>query len=222
MNSALKDFINAYKDKKWTPIAVPNNLWNSDWPWAPIHINFNLDLVTEELKKLKYFFVPHRDKDKIDSYGHDGWSAITLHGIDYDKTEHWDRYSYSVEPKYRWTEVADYCPHIVEQIKKLPYSNFSRVRIMKLAAGGYIMPHTDGPGRLFGPLNIALTNPEGCRFIFKDYGEVPFKPGMGFLLDIGREHCVINESQEDRYHVIVHGQCMPEIKNLVIKSLGNV
>jgi hypothetical protein len=219
MNNALEKFIDEGLSNSWKPGSVPKNLWKSDWPWAPVKIDFDLLTVHRELKQLRYFFVPHRDNDKIDSYGHDGWEALTLHGIDYDKTEHWDRYGYRSEPEYRWTEVAEYCPHIVEQIKKLPYQSFSRVRIMKLKAGGYIMPHIDGPGRIFGPLNIALTNPIGCKFIFKKYGEVPFKPGMGFLLDIGEEHCVVNNSSEDRYHIIVHGASKPEIRNLVVKSL---
>lgn len=203
----------------WQPGLIPNNLWNSDWPWAPIRLDINSTLVQHELEKLKYYFVPHRDKDKIHSYGHEGWESLTLHGLDYDKTEHWDRYGNRDETHYRWTEVCEYAPYIVSLIKSLPYSKFGRVRIMKLSAGGYIMPHTDGPGRIFGPLNIALTNPDGCRFVFKDRGVVPFEPGKGFLLDIGNEHCVINDSKQDRYHIIVHGSHTHDIHKLVSQSL---
>jgi hypothetical protein len=220
MNETIYKFISEGRSRQWTPNNLPDNLWKSNWPWAPIKLDFDFDKVSAELKSLKYFFVPHRDKDKVNSYNHEGWSAVTLHGIDYDKTEHWDQYGFEEEPKYRWTEVSDYCPHIVEKIKQLPYESFSRVRIMKLSAGGYIMPHTDGPGRIFGPLNIALTNPAGCKFVFKNYGEVPFSPGMGFLLNIGEEHCVVNESTEDRYHIIIHGVVKPEIRELVVKTLA--
>ena len=214
----LIEFINDHQIS-WTPGELPNNLWRSDWPWAPINLVLNTALVEEELSKLQYYFVPHRDKDKISSYGHEGWESLTLHGLDYDKTEHWDRYGSLDESHYRWTEVCEYAPYIVSLIKSLPYSKFGRVRIMKLSAGGYIMPHTDGPGRIFGPLNIALTNPSGCKFVFKKYGTVPFEPGKGFLLDIGNEHCVINDSSEDRYHIIVHGSHTPAIHKLVQQSL---
>ena len=214
----LNKFIND-NQISWTPGELPNNLWRSDWPWAPINLVLNAARVEEELSKLQYYFVPHRDKDKINSYGHEGWESLTLHGLDYDKTEHWDRYGSLDESHYRWTEVCEYAPCIVSLIKSLPYSKFGRVRIMKLSAGGYIMPHTDGPGRIFGPLNIALTNPSGCKFVFKKYGTVPFEPGKGFLLDIGNEHCVINDSLEDRYHIIVHGSHTPAIHKLVQQSL---
>jgi hypothetical protein len=93
---------------------------------------------------------------------------------------------------------------------------------MKLSAGGYIMPHVDGPGRIFGPLNFALTQPEGCRFVFKDIGTVPFKVGRGFMLDIGREHIVVNDSAEDRYHIIIHGRPTSAIINLIKDSINRL
>ncbi len=89
---------------------------------------------------------------------------------------------------------------------------------MKLEAGGYIMPHTDGKGRIFGPFNIAINNPEGCQFAFKNDGIVPFKQGRGVFLDLGREHSVWNNSNEDRYHLIVHGHINPE---LIQKSISH-
>lgn len=219
MNNLLNSFIESNEQKTWTPGTLPSNLWTSDWPWAPVFCNLDVETVNRELDKLQYYFVPHRDKDKINSYGHEGWAGLTLHGIDYDKTEHYDRYGHTDESAYRWTEVCEYCPYIVNLIKGLPYSKFGRVRIMQLAPGGYIMPHVDGPGRIFGPLNFALTQPKGCRFIFKDYGTVPFKVGRGFMLDIGKEHVVVNESNEYRYHIIIHGQPTAMMYKLITDSL---
>ena len=85
---------------------------------------------------------------------------------------------------------------------------------MRLAPGGYIMPHTDGLGRIFSPLNIAINNPKGCYFVFKDKGIVPFEDGAGMVLDVGRKHIVINNSEETRYHVIVHGHYNNDFFNL--------
>ena len=222
MNEVLKSFIKDNENKIWTPGHLPPNLWTSDWPWAPVFRDIDSSVVNSELEKLQYFFVPHRDKDKLNSYGHEGWAGLTLHGLDYDKTENYDRYGHTDESAYRWTEVCEYCPYIVNLIKSFPYRKFGRVRIMQLAPGGYIMPHTDGPGRIFGPLNFALTQPEGCKFIFKDYGTVPFKVGRGFLLDIGHEHIVVNESNEYRYHIIIHGHQTPEIQTLVKESINKL
>jgi hypothetical protein len=219
MNKTLELFLAEHEHKTWTPGLVPKNLWQSDWPWAPVFKVVDQLAINQELDKLRYFFVPHRDKDKINSYGHEGWSALTLYGLDYDKTEHFDQYGHSDESKYRWTEVCEYCPYIVNLIKSLPFSKYGRVRIMKLSAGGYIMPHTDGAGRIFGPLNFALTHPEGCKFVFKDVGTVPFKIGRGFMLDIGREHVVVNQSEQDRYHIIIHGNPTADITNLISDSI---
>lgn len=219
MNETINNFISDHEHKTWAPTQLPLDLWRSDWPWAPVFINLDSTKVNSELASLEHFFVPHRDKDKINSYGHQGWSALTLHGLDYDKTENFDQYGHTDESKYRWTEVCDYCPYIISMIKSLPFSSFGRVRIMKLAAGGYIMPHVDGPGRIFGPLNLALTQPTGCKFVFKDVGVVPFKVGRGFMLDIGREHIVANDSDEDRYHLIIHGKPTPAIRDLIKNSI---
>ena len=216
-NKTITEFI-AANNTNWRP----KDAEDPNWPWAPVFLDIDQDRVQTELDKLQFFFVPHRDKDKIHSYGHEGWSALTLHGLDYDKTEHYDRYGHTDESKYRWTEVCEYAPYIQSLIKSLPYDSFSRVRIMKLAAGGYIMPHTDGDGRFFGPLNIALTHPEGCKFVFEKYGEVPFKPGRGFIIDVGLKHCVVNESTQDRYHIIVHGRTNRSIEKLIESSVGKL
>ena len=91
---------------------------------------------------------------------------------------------------------------------------------MRLAPGGYIMPHSDGEGRIFGPLNIAINNPEGCNFYFESWGKVPFKQGTGFFLDIGNVHAVYNNSDETRYHFIVHGDISKNLIQMSFNQLG--
>ena len=60
------------------------------------------------------------------------------------------------------------------------------------------MPHEDGEGRIFGPLNIAINNPEGCEFYFKDHGKVPFQQGRGVFLNLGETHAVYNNSDKPK------------------------
>ena len=155
-------------------------------------------------------FVGHRQLDRHLSYNREGWAAITLHGLGYDKTEHWPQYGIKTQEeansKYHWTEICHLFPTTVKFIQSLGFESYERVRIMKLSAGGFIMPHVDGEGRCFGPLNIAINNPIGCDFYFRKWGKVPFKSGIGFFLDVGNEHIVWNNSKEDRYHIIVHGR----------------
>jgi hypothetical protein len=212
----IKEYFENVKEIKWVPTELPNNIFESDWPYSFIDFNNDFDKMYKEICLLEQsYFIKHRDKDKLNSYFHEGWNAVTLHGIDPQKTENYDRYGFKNEEEanYKWTDVCEFLPTITEFVKSLNYSKYGRVRIMKLEAGGYIMPHTDGKGRIFGPFNIAINNPNNCNFMFKERGVVPFKKGRGVFLDLGLEHAVWNDSDEDRYHLIVHGHINTELIN---------
>ena len=219
------NFIEENKQHAWRPDlkTQPQDLYRSDWPWVPVDPfpNWNQRRVEEELQRVDSLFVPHRANDKIHSYSHEGWSALTLHGISRDKTEHFDRYGFKTEEEanYHWIENIP-CPYIIDLIKKLPFKSFSRVRIMKVAPGGYIMPHNDTPDggdykRLLGPMNIALTQPFNCDFVMEGAGILPFRPGKGFVLDVGHRHCIVNRSNKNRYHVIIHGEYNDNAKEII-------
>jgi len=186
---------------------------NNNLAYFKINFDFNDDVFINECKKINNFFVNHR---KNDHYNHNGWSAITLHGIDENKTEHFTQYGFSniEDANYKWTEVCNLIPNIYNFLINLPYRKFDRVRIMRLSPNGYIMPHKDNLERTFGPLNIAINNPDKCFFVFKDIGIVPFKSKNGFILDVSKEHAVINMSKENRYHIIVHGDYRKELFNV--------
>ena len=90
---------------------------------------------------------------------------------------------------------------------------------MLLEPQGYITPHEDSEEHRLAPTNIALNNPEGCNFKMKGHkGFLPFAPGKSLLLDVGNTHAVYNNSNEDRYHIIVHGKITKEFKELVERS----
>jgi len=222
MNEELKEFFFKNKKNNWVPKDLPMNIWQSDWPWAPLFVNnyFEQEFL-DELTILDDYFVFHRSKDKFKSYGHEGWQSVTIHGIEYDKTEDFSQYGFKSQDDagYTWTSVCKLIPKLTEFIKSLPFKNYGRIRIMKLSPNGYIMPHTDGTGRIFGPFNFALTNPNDCEFVFENYGTVPFKPGRGFILDLGIKHAVWNNSDKNRYHLIIHGESCPNIQLLISESL---
>lgn len=182
-----------------------------------IKFDFDTELFLSECQNADDLFIEHRAADKKGGYGHSGWKSLTLHGIDKHKTEHYVRYGFSSleEAGYHWTDACDRLPNVVRFLQSLPFKLFDRVRIMRLDSGGYIMPHTDNNHqRAFSPLNIAINNPSGCDFVFKEGGIVPFAAGTGMILDVGREHIVINRSSEVRYHVIAHGHYAPEFYKL--------
>lgn len=224
INSELGNFIDSNTHINWVPNIdqYPERLWESNWPWAPlISKDVNFKTIGDEIASIDHLFKEHRSNDHVGGYGHSGWSGISLHGIDYDKTENYHMYGFKTqeEANYHWTSISDKIPYITSLIKSFPFKNHGRVRIMRLAPGGYVMPHTDGTGRIFGPFNFALTNPDGCRFIFEKFGEVPFKPGRGFMLDLGIKHCVFNNSDRPRYHVIVHGEPTELIETMFKESI---
>lgn len=213
----LLEFYRLNKDHKGPVYNSYSESYNDkECAFYPIKFDFDKQLLLEECKGVDHLYFNHRSSDKKKGYGHQGWQSLTLHGIDKHKTEHYTKYGFTSleEAGYHWTDVCELVPNLYNFLSSLPYRVFDRVRIMRLAAGGYIMPHSDGPGRIFSPLNIAINNPVGCEFVMKDKGIVPFSPGHGNVLDVAREHIVINFSNETRYHIIVHGFYSEEFFNL--------
>ena len=204
----LLKFYNSNKDFN-SPIhnSVIESQQDNECAYYPIKFNFDPKLLLDECRSVDHLYFDHRSQDKKKGYGHQGWQSLTLHGIDKHKTEHYTKYGFDTleEANYHWTDVCELVPNLHKFLSELPYKLFDRVRIMRLAPYGYIMPHSDGKGRIFSPLNIAINNPNNCHFVFKDKGIVPFKAGSGMIIDVGRDHIVINNSDEVRYHIIVHG-----------------
>jgi hypothetical protein len=174
----------------------------------------------EEANNIKHFFVNHRDKDTIGSYKHEGWKSLCIHGLSEYQTNHYTEYGYSSneETPYIWTSISDLCPITTNWLKNFPMDKYYRVRFMLLKPGGYIYPHKDSATNQLSPINIALNHPDGCIFKMKDHGIVPMKPGTVMLLDVGNIHAYVNNSNEDRIHIIIHGKPTEKYKELVVRS----
>lgn len=214
---ALIDFYNTNKDFT-SPVydSFIESQQDVECAYYPIKFDFDTDLLLKECQEVDDLYFNHRSQDKKKGYGHEGWQSLTLHGIDKHKTEHYTKYGFNRldEAGYHWTDACERVPNLYKFLSSLPYKLFDRVRIMRLAPGGYIMPHTDGKGRIFSPLNIAINNPNNCHFVFKDKGIVPFTAGTGMIIDVAREHIVFNNTDEVRYHIIVHGHYAQDFFNL--------
>ena len=194
----------------------------SKLPWLELDINFPHEKMYEEAKAIKEMFVKHRDSDGDGGYRHKGWRSVCIHGIDAYKTNHYEQYGFSSnqETPYIWTEVAEKCPVTTKFFKEsFPYKSYYRLRFMLLEPQGFITPHKDTDINKLSPINMALNHPEGCKMKMKGHsGYVPFKPGAAILLDVGNEHAYINDSDEDRYHIIVHGVKTKDFEELVVRS----
>lgn len=172
-----------------------------------LELDFQLDhqAMLKEAIALKEKFITHRQG----SYDHNGWRSLVLHGWNDHQSGHWKDYGYEtieqVAERLHWTDYAIQCPKTVDFVKNhFPSQLLGRVRFMLLEAGGHIGLHTDSRVPLLENTNISLSNPEGCIWQWGDGETLFMHPGKTYVMNIHYPHAVFNNSNEDRYHLIIH------------------
>lgn len=188
---------------------------SSGLPWLPLEVIIPYQQILEEIKKVESLLVPHR----YDHSESQGWSSFCIHGKDADATRE-DEY-YNDDRPYQWTSQAmSHMPITVNYFKhSWPGTGYQRIRVMKLSPGGHIALHQDGTTPGLHPINIAITQPSRCGFVMEHHGCIPFAPGRAFWLDISNKHTLFNDSQEDRWHIIVHQTFEdPKFQEIVVNS----
>lgn len=229
--NAIQEFFEQNQDKTYNFPLIPQHLtetWQqAQWilnesriPYLPLDIDGPWKEMYKEALALDSEYVTHRSDG-------DGWSSLCIHGLSAKQTESPDRYPEYAnlseeEQPYKWTEITDRCPVTTEYFKtKFPFEKYARLRFMKLAVGGEIPPHVDGPPtKPLNAINISLNMPTGCAMVQLDGGTVPFKDeGGAVLFNNTWVHAVRNTGPEHRYHIIVHGMWRnPDFHNLVVRS----
>lgn len=160
-----------------------------------------------EALALRDQFVLYRSTDA--DYTHKGWHSLAIHGLAHNKPAAWDAYDEYKTPHdaindMSWTSIADRCPMTVNWLlHTFPSKRLGRVRFMLLEAGGYIDRHFDSEHHAIEPINIALNNPDECVWHW-DKGTLDFKAGDIYALNLKYHHRIVNNSNTDRYHLIVH------------------
>jgi len=228
MDSVDTQFYNEHKDKSFKLAPLPDGplelqaLWILDQK----HIGW-LELDNTHPLEVKYTgYYVHRGHET-----HSGWSSFCLHGLGADKTCTADTYGFNeFEAPYAFTEEAKDFPQTVDYWKKFPCEGFTRIRYMKLDPGGSISVHNDdykdvppGFNPLDGilPINVAITHPDDCEMIIEDCGSVPFAPGKVFLINVAKNHMVVNKSNKERVHLIANiiiGNKRKEFCKLLVDS----
>lgn len=168
------------------------------------------------------FFVKHRGMDSK------GWLSCALHGWgagprpEYYRTMNPSGYGFTEdEATYGWTELEEIAPRTKEfLLDNFDCSIMRRARFMLLEPGGYIKSHSDREGRMIvSAINVCLTQPKDCYLRRTDtLEEVPFEPTKMFYYDNGVEHEAANNSNENRFHFIIHGYSSNITKQNVIDS----
>lgn len=183
---------------------------NSSLGFLELDVEVPYNDIFDEINNIKNMFTNHRTHDSK------GWSSFTVYGKQYNKPG-WD--DEDTTPSIWTPESFDLLPKTVEFFQNhWPCFKYTRLRIMRLAPGGYITLHRDdpAPGQL-SPVNIAINNPIGCNFYMENEGIIPFTSGKAIMLNVCRLHAVINNSNEDRYHIISH-QDWESLNPIVVRS----
>jgi hypothetical protein len=187
----------------------------SGLPWLALDIAVPVDAIAEEIKRIEPRLVDHREEYASDQ----GWKSFCIHGKAWDATRE-DSY-YQDDRPYVWTDLAqELMPRTVEFFKNSwPGTEYYRIRVMLLEPGGYVAVHQDYSEHALKPINIAITQPAECRFVMEKYGTVPFNTGSALWLDIANRHVVFNDSDQPRWHIIVHQNTQDkQFKKTVVKS----
>lgn len=198
----------------------------SSLPYLQLDIDFPSKEMLAEAQNLVDQFVPHRENEE----GTRGWRALVLHGLGEHMSLGYESYGITEAEQflhYRWTKSATLCPVTTNFFQVLfPANKYGRIRFMMLQPGGSVPFHVDYTQSKLASINMALSHHEKCHFYYRignDTKEVPFKPGTAFALNLSYEHSVVNESDEDRYHIIVHTlKNTPAYKNMIIRSYNKV
>jgi hypothetical protein len=175
-------------------------------------------------------FVPHRAGNYAEGWksfvlhglGYDKSSGAQKYGF----TEQEAPYEFTEEAKRFAPSICEFFSSIEGVVDTLGLDastiqqplRFGRVRIMLLESGGFIAPHNDTPGLNYSPrnpgaVNISINHPEGCHFfswkgkkVSAETGSavLPFHSGAAFRVNVSCAHSVINNSDQNRYHLILH------------------
>ena len=188
---------------------VPSDDWvknSSKLPWLKLNLEVPIDNILTEANNIYPQAIVHRSDDFFSNYSNQGLKSLSIYGESATTTIQTNGHK-------NWTKIADFCPHTVDFVEKYWEidDTTGRIRFMWLEPKGYILPHQDRDKPFFFETNVAITQPEDCRFRFLNYGTVPFTSGSSFLVDISNKHLVVNNSNLIRIHLIVHAKLKPGI-----------
>jgi hypothetical protein len=178
--------------------------YKSDAKFLKLAISVPYKAMLDEARALKHRFTEHRNGDSL----HKGWKGLALYGLGENLHESWQDYGYAnaieAAKDFKWTAAATECPVTMNFLhNNFPCKRFGRVRLMLIEAGGWIGFHSDTRHRILENINISLSNPAGCIWKWSDGEELFMEPGGAYAMNISYQHSIVNNSNEDRFHLIV-------------------
>lgn len=127
---------------------------------------------------------------------HETETELQQHLSTYDQHENVDYPAYKLLPEAR--------PLVMSLMAYVGGERLGRVMINKIAPGGVIYPHADTPAHAnyYSRFHIVLQSQPGVMFRARDE-QVYMATGEVWWFDNKQEHEVINNSADDRIHMIV-------------------
>ncbi len=127
---------------------------------------------------------------------HETEVELAKHVVEYDQHESVDYPAYAVLPEAR--------PLVMNLMHYVGGERLGRVMINKIAPGGVIYPHTDTKSHTdyYSRFHIVIQSQPGVQFRAGDESTY-MGTGEAWWFDNSQEHEVINNSADDRIHMIV-------------------
>ena len=176
---------------------------------------YNLSKVSDYLDEMTFQLLTQIEPYKNNNI----WTALSLHGFGSNASDIFKpgfvNNKVKLGTQLQWTSLFNdpVMKPIREMISKLP-CDFERIRFTKLVAGKALKKHTDNidddiKNKKIVRLHIPIRTNEDVIFTFyeneKDSKGKLFnlKTGHYYYLDVTKPHSVRNNSNIDRYHLVV-------------------
>lgn len=219
--SISKSFIKSVSAHSWQPSYAGElnyeQIRDTVKHYLPLQIDVPVDVIYREIVQCSHLLVEHRG-----GYESQGWKSFCIHGRSLTETREQEYYDTPAPMEYT-KETQELMPETVDWLRNTwPHGDYARVRVMCLEPGGWIGVHTDNNLNCLGPVNIAITQPNECNFYMEHAGVIPFQPGSAMWLNVSNKHAVINNSDQPRYHIIIHQTESADWHRLVLKSYNSL
>jgi hypothetical protein len=214
-----------------TPVSSARGRADAGWPaWLPRHRSAgsfrDAIRVYPLARRLPLVFSParlERDLSAIDDdwwtphlgpYHDGGWASVSLWAPRGDVHE-----QRSTGGAFAATCALASCPYITEVLNAFPGTRH-RVRLMRLKAGGRILPHSD-PLHTISPHLVRIhvpivTAPEVELRVNRS--RIPLCAGEAWTIDVRFRHQVDNRSRRDRVHLVVDLIRDPALDQLLARA----
>ena len=195
-------------------------------PWLKLNLEFKHSSALIELTKQitphsRYFTQSEHNKglNVYDIYGPTDRQKFRELSLTQDNTDELNKLQYAFNKQVETNTLVQ------NLFSLLPYKKIYEIYINSIDPGGFISPHKDNRyGKFRSGIKdqtiIHLNNPDGYRFALIESGDMPKDIGVPVMLNTNKYiHSVMNDSNEIRYLVHIHGDVHnEEMEQLMLNS----